>query len=126
MPVNGCLKGKEGEREVARALTALGHPAERGQQHAGGQDSPDVKCPSLNRFHLEVKFTKTCQLFSTKRLAEWDAQAKRDAGPQQVPVVVHRWNGQTTWWCRVLRPGREPVLLSLESFVREADQWGRA
>lgn len=122
--VNSRAKGKRGELQLAKALTALGHPAERGQQRKGGEDSPDVLCPSLAAFHIECKLTATCQLNAPAQLAEWDAQAKRDAGPRRIPLVIHRWNGSTTWWVRVLEPGRHPVWLTLAHFVDDRDLWG--
>lgn len=115
--VNGNAKGKEGERELARVLTELGYPASRGQQFKGGTDSPDVVCESLGDYHLEVKRTKTCGLFSPSLLADWDAQARQDAGQQRTPLVVHRWNGSRQWWVRVLAPVGRPYWQPLEDFL---------
>ncbi|WP_019008962.1 putative PDDEXK endonuclease [Deinococcus aquatilis] len=124
--VNGNRKGKEGERELARALTELGYPASRGVQYKGGKDSPDVACPSLNAFHIECKLSAACQMFSAKQLAKWDAQAKADAGQQKIPLVVHRWNFARNWWVRVLMPNRSPYWQTLEDFLTELDRakWG--
>lgn len=122
-PVNSRAKGKRGELQLAHTLTALGYPAERGQQRKGGEDSPDVLCPSLAGFHIEAKFTATCQLHSPKKLAQWDAQARRDAGQFRTPLVVHRWNGCTTWWVRVLKPGLMPLWLPLPDFLAHLDPW---
>ncbi len=36
-PVNSRRKGASAELEFAKALTALGHPAERGQQRKGAR-----------------------------------------------------------------------------------------
>ncbi|QLG11755.1 hypothetical protein HLB42_21625 (plasmid) [Deinococcus sp. D7000] len=118
-PVNSRRKGASAELEFAKCLTALGHPAERGQQRKGGEDSPDVICASLPRVHWEVKFYKTCQLFSPAMLASWDAQARADAGAR-LPVVAHRWNGSKRWWVRVLRPGWwMPYWQPLEDFLHD-------
>ncbi len=78
-------KGQRGERELARLLTAEGFPAERGAQHRGGANSPDVIVPCLPSLHFEVK---RCE-----RLSLYDAidQARRDAGGK-LPVVAHRRN----------------------------------
>lgn len=57
-------KGGRGERELAKFLTDRGFPAQRGCQHAGGPDSPDVKCESLDEFHIEVKRTEKLTLFA--------------------------------------------------------------
>ncbi len=98
--VNGCQKGKAGEREFAELLRSMGIPARRGQQHAGGADSPDV-VHDLPGVHFEVKRTEALQL--------WPAidQAARDAAPGALPVVVHR-------------PSRRPwvAILSAEALVR--------
>lgn len=117
--VNSRSKGKRGELELAHALTALGYPAERGQQRKGGEDSPDVLCPSLGGYHIEAKITATCKMHSPAALAEWDAQAIRDANGKRVPLVVHRWNGQRVWWVRVLMPGRKPFWMTLPHFLSD-------
>lgn len=122
-PVNSRRKGANGERELAKVLTELGYPAERGQQRKGGEDSPDVICPSLAGFHIEAKFTATCQMHSPKKLAQWDAQAIRDANGKRTPLVIHRWNGCRTWWVRVLRPGLMPCWLTLPDFLAHLEPW---
>lgn len=80
--VDSRAKGVRAERELARLLSDAGFPARRGQQRAGGADSPDVVCPTLP-FHFEVKRTERL------RIHEAMAQARRDADGQ-IPVVVHR------------------------------------
>jgi len=85
---NSNQKGKRGEREAARALKAsLGCAARRGQQFCGGGDSPDV-VTDIAGMHIEVKRTERFSLYDAM------AQAKADAGSQQVPVVMHRKNNQ--------------------------------
>lgn len=120
--VNSRAKGKRGELQLAKALTDLGHPARRGQQRKGGEDSPDVICESLPGVHFECKLTATCQFHSPAQLAEWDAQARRDAGAR-LGVVAHRWNGARNWWARVLLPGRLAIWVPLADFVEEAEGW---
>jgi len=72
-------KGKRGEREFCELLREHGFDARRGQQFAGGPDSPDVvtDCPC----HFEVKRTES---FSPSFLA----QAERAAHPALQPVVA--------------------------------------
>src|ERR1700678_209079 len=53
--INSRNKGAGGEREFAKVLTDAGFKAERGQQHSGGKDSPDVRCEGLTNVHFEVK-----------------------------------------------------------------------
>lgn len=118
-PINSRAKGKRGELELAKRLTELGHPARRGVQFKGGEESPDVVCPSLEGFHIECKLTATCQMFSPAQLMAWDAQARADAG-RKVPLVCHRWNGSRQWWVRVLRKTQKPYWQTLEDFLDDA------
>lgn len=81
---NSCEKGKRGEREFANLLSDLGFDSRRGQQHAGGSDSPDVICEALPWVHWEVKFTERTDMYG------WLDQSARDAGVEEMPVVAHR------------------------------------
>ena len=83
--VDSREKGARGEREFAHFLTNAGFPAERGQQHKGGKDSPDVICESLPGIHWEVKRVQRLHLLGAVE------QAIKDAG-LKVPVVAHRVN----------------------------------
>jgi Holliday junction resolvase len=76
-------KGKRGEREFAELLREHGYEARRGQQFAGGGDSPDVVVNLP--IHFEVKRTES---FSPSYLA----QAERDAHPANQPVVAWKRN----------------------------------
>lgn len=76
-------KGKVGEREVADILRQAGFTdARRGVQYKGGAGSPDVV--GLPHVHLEVKRTERLNLYGAL------TQAISEAGPGEVPVVVHR------------------------------------
>jgi Holliday junction resolvase len=81
--INSRAKGASGERELAAYLVECGIPARRGQQFAGGGDSPDVVA-DLPGLHLEVKRVEALRL--------WPAidQAQRDAPIGATPVIVHR------------------------------------
>jgi hypothetical protein len=85
-------KGAAGEREAARVLTDLfGLPAGsvyRSCQYAGKEGAGDVL--GLPGLHVEVK--------RTERLRLYDAvdQSAADAGPDDVPLVMHRCN-QGEW-----------------------------
>ena len=83
--MNSRNKGKVGEREFAELLRSHGFDARRGQQFAGGTDSPDVVSTALDWLHIEVK--RVQQL----NLAEACAQAKRDASGKPW-IVAHRKN----------------------------------
>jgi len=55
MPVNSKQKGSRGEREAAGVIAEVfGCEARRGQQFAGGKDSPDV-IHSIPGVHFEIK-----------------------------------------------------------------------
>ena len=96
--MNSQNKGKVGEREFAEVLRAHGFDARRGQQFAGGTDSPDVVSAALDWLHIEVKRVQNLNL------AEACAQAERDqtgsgltaagaAKPKKLAwMVAHRKN----------------------------------
>jgi hypothetical protein len=103
--LNSNQKGKRGEREAAQFLTSEGFPARRGQQFAGGTDSPDVVCESLPALHFEVKRTERGNPY------DWISQAQRDAG-YKLPVVLHRRNDHE--WLAVL-PAKDFLRIIRES-----------
>ena len=84
--MNSCRKGKVGEREWAAVLSTHGFTARRGQQHAGGPESPDVVCPALGHLHFEVKRVEALRINPALD------QALADASPSQIPVVAWRQN----------------------------------
>ena len=92
--INSRDKGCVGEREFAHYLSDAGFPAERGQQHAGGNESPDVRCPALADVHFEVKRTEKGNPY------DWLAQCIRDAASGKMHIVAHRRNHQE--WIAVL------------------------
>lgn len=118
---NSRRKGADGEREFARLLTAHGYPARRGQQHAGGTDSPDVVCERLAALgiHIEVKVYKTCQMSAPAMLAAWDAQARADAG-ERLPVIAHKWL-RSGWWMRVLPRAGRPYWQTFEDWLADLE-----
>ena len=83
--INSRDKGARFERRIAKMLREYGYEAERGQQHAGGKDSPDVK-HNMPRIHIEAK--------DVEKLNIWSAleQSKRDAGEDEIPVVMFKRN----------------------------------
>lgn len=108
--MNSRQKGKRGELELAKFLAAHGFPARRGQQFAGGTDSPDVICEALGRFHIEVKRCERGNPY------DWIDQARRDAAEGIIPTVYHRRND-----CRwlVIRDAEDDLSIIRESsFVR--------
>ena len=55
--INSRAKGARGERMWRDQLRAEGYTAKRGQQHAGGQDSPDVVCEEMKRCNSTLKLS---------------------------------------------------------------------
>ena len=86
--INSRTKGKVGELELVNFMKERGFDCRRGQQFAGGTDSPDVltNCPALEGYHIEVKRKEAGNPY------EWLRQAATDAGLFKVPVVAHRRN----------------------------------
>ena len=87
--MNSKRKGCAGEREFASLCRQHGmEDAQRGQQFAGGIDSPDVK--GVPGVHVEVKRVERLNIHEAMQ------QADRDADGQAVPIVAHRRN-RTPW-----------------------------
>ncbi len=100
--MNSKQKGKRGELEAARLLREYGYDARRGVQYKGGKDSPDVV--GLPYCHLEIKRVEKLNIH------EAIEQAKRDKGPDELSVVMHRKNNcewlvtmPFTDWIRIFR-----------------------
>lgn len=86
MPINSCAKGKRAERAWAQWVRLnLRANARRGQQFAGGPDSPDIVCTDLPGMHCEVKAVEKLNLENAMR------RAVLDAGPK-IPYVAHKKN----------------------------------
>ena len=85
MSINSRQKGARFERTIAKMLREYGYEAERGCQHSGGKDSPDVK-HNMHRLHIEAK--------DVEHLNIWNAleQSKRDAGEDEIPTVMFKRN----------------------------------
>lgn len=83
--INSRDKGARAEREFAKLLREYGYEAERGCQHSGGKDSPDVKS-NMDGIHWELKRTERL------RLHEALEQSQRDAGEDEMAVVGYRRN----------------------------------
>lgn len=92
--INSRQKGATAEVELSHVFTAHGIAAKRGQQHAGGVESPDVVALAPGfPFHIESKRVEAGNLY------KWLDQATRDAG-NKIPLVVHRRNGRH--WVAIL------------------------
>ena len=85
-------KGKSGERELAKLLSALlGVNCRRGQQFSGIEGRDIV---GVNGLHIECKRTEKLNLYAAYE------QAARDAASGDVPTVFHR-RARSPWLCVV-------------------------
>ena len=82
---NSRRKGKVGELEFASLLRENGFDARRGEQFAGGTDSPDVVSRALAWLHIELKRVQNLNLADACAQAEGDCAGK----PW---IVAHRRN----------------------------------
>lgn len=98
--INSRNKGANYERKIAAMLREYGYEAERGCQHSGGKDSPDVK-HNMKGIHIEAK--------AVEKLNIWNAiaQSERDAGADEIPVVIFKRNRSGSY-----------VTLSFENFMK--------
>ncbi len=107
--INSRAKGCRGERLWRDELRAAGFTARRGQQFAGGGDSPDVICEELRGLHQEVKFVENLNLIKATEQAERDGSGK--------PWIVAHKKNRTPWlvtmnaelFFRLLRDGMETL-----------------
>ena len=86
-------KGKRGERELARALRALGYDTRRGQQYCGANGDADIV--GVPGMHIECKRVEALHLYDAL------AQAIGDAKEGELPVVMHRRNNCE--WVAIMR-----------------------
>ena len=98
--MNNRQKGIRGELELRDFLRRFNIQARRGQQYAGGGNSPDV-ITDLADIHFECKRMERSQPY------EWMAQAMGDCPLGSIPVVAHRQNDRE--WIAILR---------LEDFIK--------
>ena len=81
-------KGKRGELELARLLTAFGYDSHRTAQCRGNTgQAADVE--GLPHIHVEVKRTEAFRLYDALAQAKHDAAM---AGRGDLPAVFHRKN----------------------------------
>ena len=99
--MNSRSKGARGEREASKAWTQVfGVAARRGQQFAGGTESPDI-VTGMQGIHVEVKRCEAGNPYV------WMEQAIRDA-KAKTPIVLHRRNNQP--WILIVRLDDVPRL----------------
>ena len=79
-------KGKRGERELSGILRDYGYCCRRGQQYCGVNGDADVI--GLPDIHIECKRVEQLNLKAAL------TQAKKEARDGEIPVVMHRKNGE--------------------------------
>lgn len=82
--MNSKQKGARGERELASLLRDYGFKARRGQQYCGANGDADVI--GIPGIHIECKRVERLDISKAME------QAKNDARPFEVPIVIHRKN----------------------------------
>ncbi len=104
-------KGRAGELELARILQAHGYPVEPGRALSYGE-VPDLS--GLPGVHIE------CKRAEALRLAEWMAQAERDAQRfgDGAPAVFFRRSREP--WCVVMKLEDWIDLYKAQAAEREA------
>lgn len=111
--VNSRAKGCRGERDARDALNALGFKTRRGQQFAGGADSPDVV--GIPGLFCEVKFREKFDLYGAMdqalRDSSWHFRSELP-NSSDTPFVLHRKN-RKPWVC----------VVRLEDMTEFATRW---
>lgn len=97
--MNSRQKGARGERELANKLKEFGIEARRGQQFSGLNGDADVV--GMDGVHIECKRVEALNVEKALQ------QSERDSREGEMPVVMHRRNGEQ--W---------KVTLRLEDFIR--------
>lgn len=97
--VHSNRKGKAGERELCGVLRSAGFEARRAQQFCGAAGDEDIT-HSIPGVHIECKRVEKLNVLAAYK------QAKGDAAPNKLPLVMHRCN-RSPWM----------VTLSLDDFL---------
>ena len=96
--MNSCIKGKDGERAVAKLFRTAGYiGAERGCQHDGMTGHADVV--GVPFLWIEVKREERLNVEAAMQQAERDSAALfQNTGEDTLAVVIHRKNREE-WKC---------------------------
>lgn len=103
--MNSRRKGKEGELALVRKLKEYGYDVRRSQQYAGINSDADVV--GIDHLHIEAKYRQN----GHGQTYEWLDQAKREARPDEIPVVMHKKVSKE------YRGNEWLVTLTLEDFI---------
>jgi Holliday junction resolvase-like predicted endonuclease len=98
--MNSRAKGKAGELEAAKALTAaLECAVRRNAQYCGAAGDADLTVECLPQLHVEVKRRRNA--ITPDQAEEFLQQAERDALERALPFLIHRVDQDTRWCCTV-------------------------
>lgn len=104
--MNSRAKGKAGELEAAKALTAaLECAVRRNAQYCGAAGDADLTVECLPDLHVEVKRRRNA--ITPDQAEEFLQQAERDAvygdgfSSRALPFLIHRVDQDTRWCCTV-------------------------
>lgn len=106
-------KGKRGELELSKILTAEGYPCRRGQQTNGALGEADVE--GLPGIHIECKRVERLDLDAAMKQSVDDAYAEGlKWGHEMLPAVFHRANASPSKPTR----GSWKVTMLLKDWIR--------
>ena len=98
--MNSRAKGKAGELEAAKALTAaLECAVRRNAQYCGAAGDADLTVECLPELHVEVKRRRNA--ITPDQAEQFMQQAERDALERALPFLIHRVDQDTRWCCTV-------------------------
>lgn len=112
--MNSRRKGKEGELALVRKLKEYGYDVRRSQQYAGINSDADVV--GIDHLHIEAKYRQN----GHGQTYEWMDQAKREARPDEIPVVMHKKVSQE------YRGNEWLVTMTLEDFMKIWSEYDNA
>lgn len=120
--VNSIRKGKHGERLAAKYLRSLGfEDCIRGQQHAGGPESPDVD--GIPGVHLEVKFGVGGMDLGTQLHGDAISQSMREAGDGEAWCVLWKRPRSRQWLLTVGLEGFKTTTVATLSTDEDIRRW---
>jgi hypothetical protein len=112
--MNSRAKGKAGELEAAKALTAVLECAvRRNAQYCGKAGDADLYIEALPLLHTEIKRRR--HPITPDQSEAFLIQAQMDGGPLKLPWCIHRVD-QDTDWCVTLRLKRVYDLVDMLAF----------
>lgn len=104
--INGCRKGKRGEREAAKFLCSLGFKAERSARN-GVKGCHDLIVHDLPRVVVEVKYGVQGLDLGTKAIEEVIQQAIADCNAQTFITRGLTYRDRVPDWCVLWQPSRK-------------------